>query len=178
MDLFWSTTVPNWITAIATFAALVFAAAGARAAWRSLQSQLRRDEEERRGSLAARSKSVTAQWVRRWRKTSEGGEPRLEMGLLITNHGTTPAFDVVVEASAQGMRCELPVVDPLHPGELFIRSNPKGHEPEFEVKRMGVDIERVEVVFSRQWLVHGVEFVHDGEVVRWRSREHPAGSGR
>lgn len=173
MDEFWGVAVPNWITAIATVIALLAAGFGARAAWRSLQSQLERDREDRRNVVAGRAKTVTAQWVRRWRR-GEGENDLLEWGMLLRNHGTTPAFDVQVEATAMGKICTLPSVDPLQPGELFIRKDSKSPDTTYSVMRMGADVTQVEVVFKRDWLVHGVRFVLDGDTVSWRSREAPS----
>lgn len=105
MDDLWTTAIPNWITALTTVIAVVLAAVGAWAAWRSLQSQLDRDAEDRRAAIAAEARMVTAQWVRRWRRPAlEGQSERLEWGLLLTNYGTTPAFEVEIEALAKGRR--------------------------------------------------------------------------
>lgn len=175
MDDLWTTAIPNWITALTTVIAVVLAAVGAWAAWRSLQSQLDRDAEDRRAAIAAEARMVTAQWVRRWRRPAlEGQSERLEWGLLLTNYGTTPAFEVEIEALAKGTSCALPVIDPLQPGEIFVRRDTSGPDSSFTVKRMGTDVVRTEPIFSREWLVKGVSFLHEGRRLRWRSRETPS----
>lgn len=171
MDSFWSTAVPNWITALATVVALVLAGVGAWAAWKSLQSQLERDREEERNRIAGRAKTVTAQWVVRWRQpVGEDQEPYREWGILVTNHGTTPAFDIEIEAVAKNVACGIEQIAMLQRGELFLR---RARDGTFSMKRMGTDIARVDVMSSGEWLVHGVKFVHDGETVAWRSRQLP-----
>lgn len=170
--MLWSETLPNWATALISLVALVLAAFGAHTAWRSMQSQLRRDAEESERRRRARARTVTARWV--WRKRQREGEDEIvEFGLLVTNHGPTTVLGVAIEAIALGTPCEIQELPALHPGDAFIRKKYKQSFDQFDVMRMSEDVAAVETIYREGWQVTSLTFWLDGERLTWSNHRRP-----
>lgn len=94
MAMDWA-VLPNWISAVAAFSALIFAAIAARAAWNANQlqvSQLARLHEIDRRRAETDSRSLAAQ-VAGWVRLDQDGLPVI----VFLNGGQLPIFDLVLE---------------------------------------------------------------------------------
>ena len=154
---------------ITALAALAFGLVGAVTGVMSLVQQRGRDLADERERAASRAQTVTARWITRELTAPNSLGRTKEWGLRVQNHGRVPVHSGKINASARGDACDLPVLDPLQSGEMFIRKNSPGPNSQFDVRRMGANVVSTEAVLTPSWRVDRIDFVLHGRRETWEA---------